>query len=256
VAETFPKYNHQGRMLTQAVILAAGIGTRLRPLTDDRPKCLVEVGSHTILSRLLHQLATAGIKRALLTTGYRAEAIARHLAEHPAPLEVVLIPNPIYDTTNNAMSLFKAHQATNGEGFILCDGDVVLRRGPLQALLQEACECALLVEAKQNMGAEEMKAVVNSSYKVTQLAKTLEPNLCLGESIGIQKIGTTFAPLLWKTLSDMMQSGRDGAYYEEAFQRMIDHGVDFAATPVAASDWTEIDDLADLEDARARFADA
>lgn len=163
--------------------------------------------------------------------------------------------NPLYETTGNAMSLFMARQAVGDEGFVLCDGDVVLRRGPVEALLAEPGECALLVEQKTGMGAEEMKALVDPTGAVQQLAKTLNPALCLGESIGIQKIGTPQAPLLWELLSQMMQNGRDGAYYEEAFQRMIDRGVTFRATLVSPSDWTEIDDLTDLEDARARFAD-
>jgi choline kinase len=239
----------------QAIILAAGTGTRLRPLTDDRPKCLIEVGPKTILERLLHQLAQGGVQRALIITGYRAEAIQAHLQKSPPPLEVVLVPNPRYETTNNAMSLFMAKPVIGNDGFVLCDGDVVLRPGPVAKLLQEPCDCALLVEAKKGMGAEEMKAIVDQRGRVVQLAKTLDPSLCLGESIGVQKVGAPHTPLLWEILSHMMQNGRDGAYYEEAFQQMIDRGVTFRTTSVDTSDWTEIDDLADLEDARARFAD-
>jgi choline kinase len=242
-------------MLTQAVILAAGTGTRLRPLTNDRPKCLVEVGEQTLLSRLLRQLASAGIRRAVIVTGYRADAIERHLAQNPPGLEVALIPNPLYDTTNNAMSLFTARDATHNKGFVLCDSDVVLRTGPVNALLQAPCESALLVEQRSNMGAEEMKVMLGAEGYVQHLAKPLDPAACFGESIGIQKIGDAHATLLWEILSQMMQSGRDNAYYEEAFQRMIDSGVRFTATPVATNDWTEIDDLADLKDARERFAD-
>jgi choline kinase len=242
-------------MLTQAVILAAGTGTRLRPLTDDRPKCLVEVGSQTILSRLLRQLAAAGIKHAHIITGYRADAIAQHMQKAPPELEVSLIANPLYETTNNAMSLFHAREATRNQGFVLCDSDVVLRNGPISALLQVPSESALIVEKRNNMGAEEMKVMLDQSGRVLHLAKPLDPALCFGESIGIQKIGTPDAPLLWEILSQMMQSGRDGAYYEEAFQRMIDRSVCFMTTSVVANDWTEIDDLADLKDARDRFAD-
>jgi choline kinase len=235
-----------------AVVLVAGTGTRLRPLTDERPKCLVEVGGRPLLSRLFERLAAAGITRACLATGWRADVLSAWLAEAPPPLAVSLVPNPRYDTTQNAFSLHSVRDAVGDAGFVLCDGDVLLRPGVLERLLDDPADAALLVERRTDMGAEEMKARVDAQGRVTALAKTLDPTTCYGESIGVQKIGPATAPGLWTILADMMEHGGEHQYYEAAFQRAIDQGVPFAAVAVEEREWTEIDDLADLERAELR----
>ncbi len=235
-----------------AVVLVAGTGTRLRPLTDDRPKCLVEVGGRPLLDRLLDRLAQAGLRRACLATGYRAEALHAHFTRSPAPLELSFTPNPRFATTQNAFSLFSVQQAVGDAGFVLCDGDVLLRRGVLERLVASPFDAALLVERREDMGAEEMKARVASDGRVTGLAKTFDPATCFGESIGVQKLGPATAPKLWATLATMMASGGEGEYYEAAFQRLIDGGTPFGAVAVSGEEWTEIDDLADLERAELR----
>lgn len=139
-----------------------------------------------------------------------------------------------------------------GRGFLLCDGDVLLGPGVVERLLDDAADNALLVERRDDMGEEEMKAVVDAKMRVTALAKTLRPDAAFGESIGVQRVGEASAPALWKTLAEMMASGGEGQYYEAAFQRMIDGGIAFAAVPVTGEEWIEIDDVADLERAEAQ----
>jgi choline kinase len=241
-------------MPRQAVVLAAGVGSRLRPLTDSTPKCLLEVGGKTILDRLLDDLAKAGVERAVIVTGYLGRAISAHLDRAALPCAVELVENAEYETTNNAASLFVAQKKLRAEAFLLCDGDVVLKNNPVRALRAEPEGCALLVDPSVKLGAEEMKAEVDGDGRVLRLSKELEPARCLGESIGIQKVGGGALVRLWEELDRMMHGGRKGAYYEEAFQRLIDQGVTFRAVLVEPGAWTEIDDLADLEDARARFA--
>lgn len=237
--------------VTRAVVLVAGTGSRLRPLTNDRPKCLVEVEGRSILARLLERLAGAGITRACLATGHRADALDAHFARHPPPLELSFVANERFATTNNAYSLFTTRAQMGDRGFLLCDGDVLVGPGVVERLLAHDAENALLVEPRDDMADEEMKATVDASHRVTALAKTLRPEDSFGESIGIQRIGESSA--LWKTLADMMAAGGEGEYYEAAFQRMIDAGAQFAAVPVAGDEWIEIDDLADLERARLKL---
>lgn len=240
--------------MRQAVVLAAGTGSRLRPLTEARPKCLLEIGGRSLLDRLLDQLAEAGVDRVVLVTGHLAAQLASYAAQREHP-QVLCAPNPRYDTTNNAVSLLCARPFLRpGEGFILCDGDVLLGRNALLDLVAAPDPCALLVEPKSALSWEEMKAIVDDSLRVLTLSKELEPSRCVGESIGIQKVGGDPLPALWETLVQMAQGGREGAYYEEAFQRLIDSGATFRAVLIEPGGFTEIDDLADLEDARARFA--
>jgi choline kinase len=241
-------------MNLQAIILAAGSGTRLRPLTLETPKCLIDVGGQTILARQLERIAAAGIGRAVIVTGYLSDQVEAHLAAHTPPIPVVLAPNPDYATTGNCMSVLAARGKIDAAGIVLCDGDVVLTGDALHRLAVAPAASALLLDSKPGLGEEEMKALLDAQGNVRQLSKKLVPADCAGESIGIQKVGGPALPILWATLEAMRDSTDTQAYYEDAFQRMISAGVTFRTVPIDREEWTEIDDLADLEDARARFA--
>jgi choline kinase len=237
-----------------AIILAAGLGSRLRPLTDTTPKCLLDVGGQTILARQLERIAAAGIRRAVVVTGYRAEDVETHLSANRPPIEVALAPNPDYATTGNCMSVLAARPEVRGNGIVICDGDVVLTGDALARLVAEAGHSALLLDTETVLAEEEMKALLDAQGSVRRLSKKLEPSECAGESIGIQKVSGLALPIFWATLESMREAGDNQGYYEDAFQRMIHAGVSFRTVPIGHHEWTEIDDLADLEDARARFS--
>jgi choline kinase len=239
---------------TQAIILAAGSGTRLRPLTLTTPKCLVDVGGQTILARQLERIAAAGIRRVVVVTGYLNEAVSGHFQAHPpAGLEVRLAPNPDYATTGNCMSVLAAQSQVDAASIVLCDGDVVLTGDALSRLVAEPNTAALLLDTETRLAQEEMKAELDARGAVRKLSKQLDPATSAGESIGIQKVGGTALGIFWATLASMREAGDTQGYYEDAFQRMINAGVTFRTVPIGHHEWTEIDDLADLEDARARF---
>jgi len=237
----------------QAIILAAGTGTRLRPLTLETPKCLLDVGGQTILSRQLERIAAAGIRRTVVVTGHLAERVAEHLRLNPPPVEVALAPNPDFATTGNCMSVLAARPQVTGQGIVLCDGDVVLQGDALHRLVRHPTPCGLLLDTETRLGEEEMKAQLDERGAVRRLSKQVKPAEAAGESIGVQKVGGPALPILWATLDAMREAGDTGGYYEDAFQRMLQAGVTFHPVPIGHHEWTEIDDLADLEDARARF---
>ena len=240
-----------------AVILAAGFGSRLQPLTDDTPKCLLDVGGKTILARQLERIAAAGIPRAVVVTGHLADLVESHLRATPPPLPVLLAPNPDYATTGNCMSVLTARaQVGTGRGIVLCDGDVVLTGDAMARLVAEPAPSALLLDADTRLADEEMKALLDPQGNVRRLSKQLPPAECAGESIGIQKVAGPALPIFWATLEAMREAGDTQGYYEDAFQRMINAGVTFRTVPIGHHEWTEIDDHADLEDARVRFGAA
>lgn len=237
-----------------AIILAAGAGSRLRPLTDATPKCLLDVGGTTILARQLDRIADAGIRRAVVVTGYRAEDIEAHLRANRPPIDVAIAVNAEYASTGNCMSVLAARSQVDSTGIVICDGDVVLTGDALRRLVTATVPSALLLDADTALAEEEMKAALDARGAVRRLSKTLVPAECAGESIGIQKVSGHALPIFWATLESMRAAGDTQGYYEDAFQRIINAGVSFRTVPIGHHEWTEIDDLADLEDARARFA--
>jgi len=240
-----------------AVILAAGTSSRLYPLTVDTPKALLEVGGRPILDRLLNALSSAGIARVVVVTGFRADRIEAHLASARARLggfDVVTAVNPAFATTNNAASLAAARSAVGDGGFVLCDGDVVFTANPFPALLAAPHDSAIVVDRAAALDDEAMKVAVDSHGRVTRLSKRLDSAASAGESIGVQKIGGAALPELWTVLDEIVAARGATAYYEDAFQQLIDRGVPFGVTTVAAGSWREIDDAVDLEAARSLLA--
>ena len=236
-----------------AVILAAGTSSRLYPLTIDTPKALLEVGGRPILDRMLDALASAGIARVVVVIGFRADRIEAHLASTRTRfggLEVVTAINPAFATTNNAASLAAARPAVGGSGFVLCDGDVVFTSNPFPALIADPHDSAIVVDRAAALDDEAMKVAVDSGGRVTRLSKQLDAAGSAGESIGVQKIGGAALPALWTALDEVVAARGATAYYEDAFQQLIDRGAPFGVTAVAAGSWREIDDAADLEAAR------
>ena len=98
-----------------------------------------------------------------------------------------------------------------------------------------------------------MKVELRPDRSVARIGKTLTRDASAGESIGIQKVGGDAAALLWAVLDPLVARDAAHAYYEDAFQLMIDRGVCFGTVDVAPGSWIEIDDAADLAAARERF---
>jgi L-glutamine-phosphate cytidylyltransferase len=113
-----------GDRVTTALMLAAGKGTRLRPVSDNIPKCLVDVGGKPLLQRVIDALERHGFRRLVIVTGYRSELIEDFLKQCGTRLNVRTIHNAQYDSTNNIHSLWLAGQAVN-EPFLLVESDLV-----------------------------------------------------------------------------------------------------------------------------------
>jgi choline kinase len=118
-----------------AVILVAGTGSRLRPLTDNVPKALVSLGEETILARMLRQLEACGIVHVVLATGFCEGAL--RAAIPPSRLSFDFCINPAYSTTQNAISLARCADAVAGESFVKLDGDLVLDQRILSRLIAD-----------------------------------------------------------------------------------------------------------------------
>jgi choline kinase len=228
------------------VILAAGTGTRLRPFTDATPKCLLQLGGRSILERLVAALRDAGVHRTVVVTGHLSEHIDRYLAGASLGIEVATVRNPHYATTNNAVSLAAARPAIDGAEFVLCDGDVVFSANPFPALLASRDACAVAVDADSPFNAEAMKVELAADGSVRRLSKALDAKRSAGESLGIQRIGGGALPALWDVLDATIARDAVRAYYEDAFQRLLDDGLRMTVSRVATGTCMEIDDAADL----------
>jgi choline kinase len=233
---------------TAAVVLVAGIGSRLRPITDDRPKALVDVGGETILGRTVRLLASYGVRRVVLATGYREDAV--RAAMQGAPVVVEYCRNPEFDRTQNSVSLALCRTALGSEAFFKLDGDVVFQRQVLERLDECSAELAVAVDAGRTLDAEAMKVTV-SGLSISAFGKGIELAKSAGESIGIERIAGGASAPLFDALDRTIAGGETNLYYEDVYSRLIAAGTLRAeAVPVRDLPWTEVDDFNDLERAR------
>lgn len=248
--------------IRDAILLVAGVGSRLRPLTDELPKCLLEVGGVPLLIRLLRQLHNHGIEHAVLATGYLEPKIRACVAGYSGIPNITICNNPNYAQTNNAESLRMAMPPLHGRPFILCDGDILVKTsGWLGDLLAHEHDNVLAMISPEAMGDEEMKIALEpgnapvAERVVVGLSKSLDPAHSAGESLGVQTIGASFHQPLLQRLEQMSPDEKADSYYEDIFAEMMGHEHAFYAHQVPVDYWTEIDTVEDLEYARSLYAD-
>jgi choline kinase len=239
---------------TVAVILVAGIGSRLRPITDDRPKALVDIGGETILGRTVRLLASYGVRKVVLATGYREDAVrAAMQAIRPEEQSIEAVEycrNPAFDRTQNSVSLALCRSAIGSDAFFKLDGDVVFQRQVLERLDASSSELAVAVDAGRTLDAEAMKVTV-SGVNINAFGKGIALAESAGESIGIERIRGKASSTLFEAMDVAIAGGETGLYYEDFYSRLIAEGALIAeAVPVADLPWTEVDDFSDLERAR------
>lgn len=233
-----------------AVILAAGIGSRLRPLTDDRPKALVPVLGRTILDRAVDNLASHGVERLVVATGYREEAIHRALEQ--APMDVVYRRNPDFESTQNSVSLALCRDVLEGRAFLRLDGDLVFDGEILARLDRSEAPLSAAVDRARALDAEAMKVEVDGS-RILRFGKDIPLERASGESIGIERVSVEASRPLFDALDAARAAGELNLYYEDVYSRMIRAGQGAAAIDVGDLRWCEIDSLGDLRAAEALF---
>ena len=208
------------------VILAAGMAKRLRPLTDTRPKCLLEVGKRTLLERTVDAMRQAGIQEFLVVTGYRGEMIREFLTIHYPLTTINYLDNIDYEHNNNIYSLWMACQKVRGCDFLLMDSDILCDPAAVVRIAQE--QTSALAVNRHELGEEEMKVVVDADSRITEISKTCRPEDAMGESVGIEKITADYSEALARELDQMiLQEGLIDIFYERAFERLIPQGHTF-----------------------------
>lgn len=238
----------------KAILLAAGIGSRIRPLTDDKPKCLLEVNGRTILQNMIENVIAVGMTEVIIITGYLEEQIKAYIAEHFPTLNVTYIRNEKYLDTNTGYSLMLTKDAVNGDAFIKFDADVVFEKAILQKLVDSEYETALCLDKNINLEAEEVKAIATPEGKVLEVGKKLDPAKAAGESIGIEKIGKEAAALLYAELERLMEDTANWKeYYDDSYTTLVNQGVPFGVVDITGLKWVEVDTHEDYARAKELF---
>lgn len=235
------------------MVLAAGVGRRLRPHTDALPKALMKVaGERTILDIAVENLAIVGIKEVVIVVGHAAEAIElrREELERRNGVRVTLVNNDHAQDWNNAYSMWTARELM-GKGVLLLNGDTLHPVAIEETLLARRGPSVLLaVDIQKQLAQEEMKVSVDESGAVLRITKAMDPAEASGEYIGVTLVEAEAVPALVASLEATWR--RDpNLYYEDAYQELVDRGAVLMTAPIPwGTRWVEVDDCDDLVRAR------
>jgi choline kinase len=237
----------------RVILLAAGQATRLRPLTDALPKCLIDVGTSSIIARGIRILAEHGIQRFTIVDGFMGDLLReRLLAEFPAAW-FTFVRNEPYATTNNAYSLMLARYACD-EPMLLSDADILYDPGVISRLLADPHPNRLALRTRGGVGEEEMKVVLDAQGRVRNVAKDVPPATAIGESVGLEVFSADFAAKLFDTLDRrMLKEQRTGEWYEATFVELIERGESVHPVDLGDLRCMEVDTIEDLARARDLF---
>lgn len=239
----------------KAVILAAGVGSRIKPLTDNCPKSLLKVAGKPILERMINHILECGIQEIVFVLGYLDTQIKGFVKAKYPDLKAHFIINEKYEQTNTGYSLMLTEIAMKGDGFIKFDADVVFDISVLRRLIASPFETCLCIDRDIQLDAEEVKVVSGDNNRVLKASKNVDPAEAIGESIGIEKISSKTANLLFNELRSMMsKKANQQEYYEAAYEKLISRDVPFHYIDITGLKWTEIDTLSDFDTANRMFA--
>ncbi|MDE3057625.1 MAG: phosphocholine cytidylyltransferase family protein [Bacteroidota bacterium] len=242
------------------IILAAGTSSRLRPLTDTTPKCLLPVGRQTIIERALRSVFHSGIIHFTVVVGFQQWMIVNFVKKNFPSLTIEFVENKDYASTNNAHSLLLALRHVlkglpgKGQPILLLDGDVLFETGIVRLLKKSHHPNCLAVRTKGEIGGEDIKVSVDEHLRITHIGKEVPLSAAFGESVGIEKFSTEGARALLEILERRAASGTGkNEFYEASFQEMIERGQLIHAIDAGERRCIEVDTPDDLHRAEMLF---
>ncbi len=247
----------------KCIILAAGSATRMRPLTDNLPKCLLPVGGKPILQRIIENVSAAGIAHIGIVIGFNAHAVRSFVRQHFPFHRIRFVVNPKFEETNNAFSLLMARdfhsgrkdEAEESKGLLLLDADIVFSQDLLPFFLKQPFPNKIALRVRGNHDEEEVRVKVDESGYLLSIGKTIPLTETHGESVGIETFSPESAHRLFDILERRVRRGEGRTeFYEAAFQTMIDEGEQLRAIDVSDFAAAEIDTPDDLRAAEEMIA--
>lgn len=244
----------------QGIILAAGMGKRLKELTKDNTKCMVKVNGVTLIERMLRQLDRLYLSRIVIVTGYEGQKLIDYIGTLQIKTPVCFINNPIYDKTNNIYSLALAKEYLVSEDTLLLESDLIFEDSVLSMLLEDERETLALVDKYESwMDGTCMKLRGDDSIAAFVSGKqfAFEDITAYYKTVNIYKFSRHFSETHYVPfLEAYVKALGNNEYYEQVLRviAMLDEP-EIKAKRLDGQLWYEIDDIQDLDIASSMFAE-
>lgn len=243
----------------QGLILAAGMGKRLKELTQNNTKCMVKVNGVALIDRMLHQLDVCGLERIVIVVGYEGQKLIDYIGTLSVATPIVYVENPVYDKTNNIYSLFLARDKLEEDDTLLLESDVIFEDSILQKLLGDPRPTLALVDKYESWmdgtcvklsEDDRIEAFVpGSKFVFADIPEYYK-------TVNLYKFSREFSQKYYVPfLEAYSQALGNNEYYEQVLRviTMLDDP-QIRAKKLSGEKWYEIDDEQDLDIASSMFA--
>ncbi|MCI8314690.1 MAG: aminotransferase class I/II-fold pyridoxal phosphate-dependent enzyme [Lachnospiraceae bacterium] len=243
----------------QAVILAAGMGKRLKELTQDNTKCMVEVNGVTLIDRMLHQIDKQHLSRIVIVIGYQGQKLIDYIATLNINTPIIYVNNPIFDKTNNIYSLALAKDWLCKDDTLLFESDLIFEDAVIEALVNDPRDTLALVDKYESwMDGTCVKLAADDSIAAFVPGKQFQFNEIKDyyKTVNIYKFSRHFSETHYVPFLDAYSKALgDNEYYEQVLRviTMLDEP-EIKAKRLNGELWYEIDDIQDLDIAASMFA--
>ena len=246
----------------KAIILGAGQGKRLLPLTENRPKALLSVAGRSLVAWQIRALAAAGVDEVVFISGFRSDQVETAFAAPDIAPETStggprlrILHNPFYTVADNISSCWVARGEMSGD-FLLMNGDTLFQGRLLKHLLSApAAAVTLAVDQKDGYDPDDMKVRLDGT-RLTDIGKTLPLDDVDAESIGCMVFRGAGPKIFADYLDRILRDPENlGLWYLSVIRQMALDGVDVRTSLIAGYPWCEVDYIADLERAERLLAD-
>ncbi|BCX82770.1 L-glutamine-phosphate cytidylyltransferase [Methylomarinovum caldicuralii] len=234
----------------KAIILSAGQGTRLLPLTSDKPKCTLKLEGRGIIEWQIDALMAAGVHDIVVVAGYKMEKVRHLLDRRYGKGAVRIVFNPFYEVADNLASCWMVREEMTGD-FLLINGDTLFEPLLAQRMIAQDQPITLARDEKPHYDDDDMKLILQGD-RLLSIGKKLPLERVNGESIGMIRFRPEGADLFRRTIEDCM---REPAALQRWYLSVIDEiaqsGQPVWTHNIHGLDWTEIDYPLDFKHAEA-----
>jgi len=231
----------------KAIILSAGRGSRLLPMTESKPKCLLEFCGRSVLRHQLEMLDHGGVSQAIIVTGFMPGLVEAEVAAWRGRMAAQTLFNPFFQIADNLASCWMARHHMD-EGFLLLNGDTLFDRGVIERVMQaQNYPVSVTVDRKAIYDDDDMKVSLDGD-RLEAIGKRLAPGETHAESIGMLKFSSEGAQRFRYKLEQMMRT-QDGvsAWFLKAIDTMAKSGEPVGTCSIEGHLWCELDTRADFE---------
>lgn len=242
----------------QAIILAAGMGKRLKDLTQNKTKCMVKVNGVALIDRMLHQIEKQNVSRIVIVVGYEGQKLIDYISTLGIKTPIEYINNPIYDKTNNIYSLALAKECLCEDDTLLFESDLIFEDSVLDVLVSDPRDTLALVDKYESwMDGTCVKLAEDDSIEAFVPGKKFKYAEIKDyyKTVNIYKFSKHFSKTHYVPFLDAYQSALgENEYYEQVLRviTMLDTPV-IKAKRLNGQKWYEIDDIQDLDIAESIF---